>query len=1317
MHRQFNFHVEVNDVSSMLQCCHPLSPLCAYAVFTVIGFFGIFVDVKYCESKCTDQPDGIHHTYQIEEETPVPIHIGDLTADICFDNVNGTESFPSTMRRFIIFPSTQPYFSYFEIRQAKFRSNLDGTQRTIFKQYLILVRSIDREVMCDHSIVDWTSSTEGPNSALLSYRNSHCLCESSSGLCTIHLHLLLQLAPVVDSNTNPQIRPYTLSDNNEFITVQLNIIDINDNTPSFQPSEYTLFVSESEGPGSKFRLPSAVDRDLGRNARVSYDLFYLNHSISQHSKNLSIPSLLESIDILDNGQPTFLLEMMDYSDELFLKLQSKLDREMRSSYQIMITATDQAPVRQKTGHLLLHVIVEDVNDSPPKFEKSIYVFHVHESTSPGSKVGGVHADDEDSGANGEVTYRLLQSFFNGSCRHTWKNRFRIDAGTGVIRVHSPLDREQDLKLVFQVEAVDHGQPERSATTKVIIFLLDDNDNSPSIRVWGKHVLTNPNGLVGCSDPDACSLLTAGVQMQLTIWVTEWLKPGSVVAFLESWDLDELERGNVSCSVNNGEYLLQHVQELLMGNSVLVRQSASNKSGDPCAILSSKQSSKFYQLVNSRIMDWEMKPHIYIPIVCHDADKVLPRSSTLLLQISVKDENDNAPIFNLPVIVSPAIWINKHDWLPNVPEEKRGPLKSLTPFQKEIKIVVPETLPPNTTLAYFSGYDADDSQNSELLFQISLDERSGFAPPSTDVHHLLTPGKGFLSISGITGSLLITSSLLSAPAHQWHNFKVILSDKGEPALTTSLPISVWIQTVNQHPPEILIDVEFHSGIQHPENRTSSSNIIKIMENEPPGTAVCRLKVIDFDRQEAGRVSFWLAGVYKVEHNATTAIHESPFLLNNRTGLVTTTRFLDREGDGDEIILHIYAQDYGTPMKTTLKNISVRILDMNDHTPIFLMPLKPCFNGLVTADPESNNQLFILNGNFTYEHTVPHFLSGDSASIPGVLFRARDADIGQNGAVSYSIIPSCLSSTDVSRAKQFLTLNNRSGCLVPNKQLIDQDLPTVFHFRLMAHDSDVGRHLWSALELVVSARLTNNTSLTLEISGYPGSVHCEIQPQGQYGQENRVQTIHELTPLMRALLSVTVMAGAMVVTVVIFVLVKRPGWIIGRNYLFEASQKVKIDIFQCRTVHNEIDAWPPNFLPLDQQVRTNGGDDKCVIQLETKSPGSITNAMQFQINPQENSGTVMDSERLDQRKRCQSVEVITYPVHIHREPSPITSRVVYQQDFLKKTADDPTFLKCPVYLDPFDERLVQLISHKDYDKCVSSTVSNDTSPIVSSNQYIK
>ncbi|TGZ60539.1 hypothetical protein CRM22_008484 [Opisthorchis felineus] len=1147
----------------MRQCCHLLSPLCAYVVFTVVGFLGNLLDINYCESKCTNQPDGIQHTYQIEEETPVPVHVGDLTADICFDNLNHTESSPSTMRRFIIFPSTQPYFSYFEIRQAKFRSNVDGTQRTSFKQYLILVRSIDRESMCDHSTVDWASSTEGPKSALLSYQNSNCLCESSSGICTIHLHLLLQLAPLVNSNTNSQLRPYTLSDNNEFITVQVNIIDINDNTPTFQPSKYTLVVSESEGLGSRFRLPSAVDRDLGRNARVSYDLFYLNHSSEHYSINLSTPGLMESVNFLNDGKSTFSLEMMDYSGELFLKLQSKLDREMRPSYRILITATDQAPVHQKTGHLFLHVIVEDVNDSPPKFEKSIYVFHVHESTSPGLKVGAVHADDEDSGGNGEVTYRLHQSFFNESCRRTWKNRFRIDEGTGVIRVHSPLDREQDSKLVFQVEATDHGQPERSATTKVIIFLLDDNDNSPAIRVWGKHMLTNPNGLVGCSDPEACSLLTAGIQMQLSIWVTEWLKPDSVVAFLESWDLDELERGNVSCLVNNGEYLLQPVQELLIENTLLVKQSTSNKSGNSCAILPSKQSSKFYQLVTLSNMDWELKPHIYIPIVCHDADKGMPRSSTLLIQISVMDENDNAPIFNLPVIVSPAIWINKHGWSLNVPEEKSGPMKNLMTLQKQIKIVVPETLTPNTTLAYFSGYDADDSQNSQLLFQISSEERNGLVPPPHDALHLLTAEKGFLSINETTGNLFTTSSLLSKPAHLWHNFQVILSDKGKPALTASLPISLWIQTVNQYPPEVLIDVEFYNGIHHSKNKTSSSNTLEIMENEPPGTPICRLKAIDFDRMEAGQVSFWLVEVYKVEHNATTIIQENTFLLNNRTGLVTTTRFLDREQDGDELILHIYAQDYGTPKKTTLKNISVHILDMNDNTPVFLMPLKTCINGLVTEDPESNSQTVLLNENFTYEYTIPNFVSGDAAFYPGVLFRARDADVGHNAAVSYSIIPSCLSSMDVSRAKQVLTLDAKSGCLVPNKQIIDQDLPAVFHFRLMAHDSDANRQLWSALELVVSARLINNSSLTLEISGYQASVHCEIQPQEQYGQENRAQTVDELTPLMRALLSVTVMAGAIVVTVVIFMLVKRPGWTIGRNYVFEASQKVKIDIFQCRT----------------------------------------------------------------------------------------------------------------------------------------------------------
>ncbi|GAA55575.1 hypothetical protein CLF_108352 [Clonorchis sinensis] len=152
--------------------------------------------------------------------------------------------------------------------------------------------------------------------------------------------------------------------------------------------------------------------------------------------------------------------------------------------------------------------------------------------------------------------------------------------------------------------------------------------------------------------------------------------------------------------------------------------------------------------------------------------------------------------------------------------------------------------------------------------------------------------------------------------------------------------------------------------------------------------------------------------------------------------------------------------------------------------------------------------------------------------------------------------------------------------------------------------------------------------------------------------------------------------------------------------------------CRrpSVHNEIDSWPPNLLPLDQQVRTKKDNDKCVIHFETASPGRIPHAMQFQINPQENFGTVIDNSRFVQPRRCQSVEVITYPVHIHQEPSPNTSHAVYQQDFLKDTANDPTFLKCPVYLDPFDKCLVQHISNKDCDNCEIPTVSNEAS-----NQY--
>ena len=68
------------------------------------------------------------------------------------------------------------------------------------------------------------------------------------------------------------------------------------------------------------------------------------------------------------------------------------------------------------------VILLDVNDNPPQFEFSMYLFNVSESTPIGSVVGGVYAVSKDVGVNAEITYSIPNS--------ASVNNFAIDPFTG-----------------------------------------------------------------------------------------------------------------------------------------------------------------------------------------------------------------------------------------------------------------------------------------------------------------------------------------------------------------------------------------------------------------------------------------------------------------------------------------------------------------------------------------------------------------------------------------------------------------------------------------------------------------------------------------------------------------------------------------------------------------------------------------------------------------------------------------------------------------------------------------------------------------------
>uniref|UniRef100_A0A8C6PZM9 Cadherin domain-containing protein n=1 Tax=Nothobranchius furzeri TaxID=105023 RepID=A0A8C6PZM9_NOTFU len=137
------------------------------------------------------------------------------------------------------------------------------------------------------------------------------------------------------------------------------ITDINDNTPSFPSPVLQLSVEENRPIGTLYLLPTATDRDFGRNGIDRYEL------------------------IQDNG-----LQVADIPDgekQPQLIVKGTLDREQKDSYELVLKVRDGGnPPR--SSQALLRVSITDVNDNSPQFERSTYEAEMTENAPPGTPV-------------------------------------------------------------------------------------------------------------------------------------------------------------------------------------------------------------------------------------------------------------------------------------------------------------------------------------------------------------------------------------------------------------------------------------------------------------------------------------------------------------------------------------------------------------------------------------------------------------------------------------------------------------------------------------------------------------------------------------------------------------------------------------------------------------------------------------------------------------------------------------------------------------------------------------------------------------------
>ncbi|XP_059845921.1 protocadherin-10-like [Hypanus sabinus] len=325
-------------------------------------------------------------------------------------------------------------------------------------------------------------------------------------LCGPSLACVLSLEAVLDN-------PLSL------YQIEVDILDINDNYPSFPKSLFRIEISELTVPGARFPLESAHDPDIGTNSIQTYqlvanDFFALN--IEAGIADWKLPVLV---------------------------LQQPLDRETRSAHKLLLLAKDGG-IPERSGSTEINIAVEDANDNTPIFSQSVYKASLLENVAKGTIVLQVNATDLDDGSNGEILFS-----FSSHTSARVREIFNLDPQTGEIKLNRNLDYEENNVYDIIIQAKDKGSYATAVYSHILLTILDVNDNSPEVT------------LTSLSSP-----------------IPENSPPGTVVALISASDRDSGENAELRCQVvNKVPFILdssskKHLR--LLTRDLLDRESAS-----------------------------------------------------------------------------------------------------------------------------------------------------------------------------------------------------------------------------------------------------------------------------------------------------------------------------------------------------------------------------------------------------------------------------------------------------------------------------------------------------------------------------------------------------------------------------------------------------------------------------------------------------------------------------------------------------------------------------------------------------------------------
>ncbi|KAE8584552.1 hypothetical protein XENTR_v10021010 [Xenopus tropicalis] len=463
-----------------------------------------------------------------------------------------------------------------------------------------------------------------------------------------------------------------------------------------------------------------------------------------------------------------------------LIVQQSLDREQKDTYVMKIKVEDGGnPARSSTA--ILQVTVTDVNDNRPVFKEKDIEVNIPEDAAVGTSVTQLHATDADLGSNAKIHF-----YFGNQITNLAKRHFAIDNNTGLITVKEPLDREESPYHKLTVLASDGSSTPSRAT--VTINITDINDNIPSIDT--RYIINPVNG---------------------TVQLSEKAPLNTKIALITVTDKDADLNGKVTCFTDHDvPFRLKPVFD----NQFLLETAAP--------------------------LDYESTREYAIKIVASDSGKP-PLNQSAMLLIKIKDENDNAPVFTLPMIGLSFV----------------------------------ENNPPGTELTKISATDADSGRNAELSYMLGPNAPTIF------------------NLDRRTG-ILTAVRKLDREKQDRYTFTVIAKDNGNPSLQTNTTVTLSVLDQNDNSPSFTHN-EYNFYV--PENLPmyGTVGLITVTDADSGENAVVTLSLVNardnfiidpltgvirpnitFDREQQGSYTFQVKALDKGSPQKSSTVKVTIFV---------------------------------------------------------------------------------------------------------------------------------------------------------------------------------------------------------------------------------------------------------------------------------------------------------------------------------------------------------------------------------------------------------------------------------------------------------